>query len=462
MNSAIALAITGCTVGPNFEKPELATPATFQGVQDYTVANSPALLSWQQVYQDPYLKMLIEKALQNNYDLNIAISRIKEAKALANMADADYYPSIGLMVESERTSEDGGDSLESTHQLKGQFEWSIDLFGYNRRASEAAWAELTALGQARYIVEMNLVAEVASTYFELKDLDEKIQLSQSTIVLRERALDIAILRKKNGVISGLDVKQTEVELESAKVTIPQFQLQRLETINRLKLLLADESINIEDSIGLMEQVVPENVPIGIPADVLKRRPDVLQIEAELHAATAKVGMATANMLPKITLTSDFGFESAELSNLISGNSVYWDVIGGLTQPLFNAGKLKNDLTAQEERAYQALLNYQKVVTNAFLDVSNQLMAFQSSQSIYLAQEKLLAASKEYERLARLRYRNGVASSLDFMDAQRALFDAQLSLSSAKKDRLLAFVNLYRALGGGWQIAEPKSDPETNS
>ncbi len=368
------------------------------------------------------------------------------------MLDSALYPSLGLLAESERVSKGSASDYDDSHQLKGQFAWELDLFGYNRRASEAAWAELIALGQARNIVEMNLVADVASTYFEFKDLEEKINLSQSTISLRERAYNIAKLRKENGMVSGLDVRQAEVELESAKVTIPSLELLQLEAINRLKLLLADEKIQVSVGIGLTQQVLPVAIPVGIPSEVLMRRPDVLQVEAKLHAATAETGMAEANLFPKLTLTSDFGFESNQLSSLLSGDSSYWELVGGITQPLFNAGKLRNDLTAAQERAYQASLEYKKVVMNAFLEVSNQLMAFKSSESIYLAQEKLLIAAREYERLARIRYRNGVASSLDFMDAQRKLFDAQLSFSSAKKERLIAFVQLYRALGGGWSVS----------
>ena len=454
MNKALTISLlsaflAACTVGPDFEKPNLPVQDRFQGIEGYEVTESAALISWQQAYQDPQLQQLIEQALAQNYDLGIAISRIKEARANANMADSAFYPSIGLLAESERASEGSATEYDDTHQLKGQLAWDLDLFGYNRRSSEAAWAELEAMGQARNVVEMNLVADVASTYFSLKDLEEKIQLSQSAIILRERAFYIAQLRKENGMVSGLDVRQAEVELESAKVTIPSLKLQQLETMNRLKLLLADEQTQVKGGVDLTQQVLPVSIPVGIPSQVLMRRPDVLQVEARLHAATAQIGMAKANLFPKITLTSEFGFESGQLSGLLSGDSSYWELVGGITQPLFNAGKLKNDLTATEERAYQATLEYKKVVMNAFLEVSNQLMAFKSSQTIYLAQKKLLVASSEYERLARIRYRNGVASALDFMDAQRKLFDAQLSFSSAKKERLHAFVNLFRALGGGW-------------
>ncbi len=451
--SLLSLVLTACTVGPDFEKPSLTVQDNFQGTDGYDVSESAALISWQQAYQDPQLQKLIEQALAQNFDLNIAISRIKEARALAGVADSVFYPTLGVMAESERVSEGSASDYDDTHQLKGQFFWDLDLFGYNRRASEAAWAELDALGQARNVVEMNLVADVASTYFSLKDLEEKISLSKSTVTLRERAFTIAKLRKENGMVSGLDVRQAEVELESAKVTIPSLVLEQLETTNRLKLLLANELTEISSGINLTEQVIPVSIPVGIPSKVLMRRPDVLQVEAKLHSATAKVGMATANLFPKITLTSEFGFESGQLSGLLSGDSSYWELVGGITQPLFNAGKLRDDLTAAEERAYQASLEYKKVVMNAFLEVSNQLMAFKSSETIYHAQKNLLVASREYEKLARIRYRNGVASALDFMDAQRKLFDAQLSFSSAKKERLIAFVNLYRALGGGLTIDE---------
>ena len=455
ITSLLSCALTACTLGPDFKKPPLSIQDNFQNTAGYDVSESAAALNWQQAYQDPELQRLIEKALINNFDLAMAVSRIKEARANANIADADFYPSIGVLAESERVSEGSADDYSDTHELKGQLAWSIDLFGYNQRASEAAWAELDALGHARNVVEMNLVADVASTYFALKDFQEKLLLSQNTITLRERAYKIAKLRKENGMVSGLDVRQAEVELESAKVTIPSLQLQQLETMNRLKLLLADEVMQSIAGLDLSKQILPLSIPVGIPSQVLLRRPDILQVEEQLHKATAEVGMATANLFPKITLTSEFGFESGELSGLLSGDSSYWEVVGGITQPIFNAGKLRNNLTAAEERANQATLLYKKVVMNAFLEVSNQLMAYKSSQTIYKAQKKLLDAANEYERLARIRYRNGVASALDFMDAQRKLFDAQLSFSSAKKGRLNAFVNLYKVLGGGW--SEERSD-----
>jgi NodT family efflux transporter outer membrane factor (OMF) lipoprotein len=450
--SLLLLILSGCAVGPDYEKPKLSIADTFQNLDNYEVDNTSALMSWQQAYQDPVLQQLISTALTHNYDLAIAISRIKEANALANIADSSFYPSIGLLAQNKRISQGNNNEFDDTQELKGQLSWQLDLFGYNQRASEAAWAELVVLGQARHVVEMNLVAEVATTYFALLDLQEKIKLSKSTVLLRSRALHIAQLRKSNGMVSGLDVRQAEVELQSAKVTIPSLELQFVQTLNRLKFLLADENANISGSIILADQALPVSVPIGIPSQVLMRRPDVLQVEAQLHAATAKVGMATANLFPKITLTSEFGFESSELSSLLSGDSSYWELLGGITQPLFNAGQLRNQLTAAEERAYQASLAYKNVVMNAFLAVSNQLTAFKSSETIYLAQQNLLNAATAYEKLARIRYRNGVASSLDLMDAQRKLFEAQLSFSSATKQKLVSFVNLYRTLGGGWQLA----------
>jgi NodT family efflux transporter outer membrane factor (OMF) lipoprotein len=448
--SLFLVMISGCAVGPDYDRPELVVGDTFQSAEGYQSNDHTALMGWQQAYQDPVLNNLITIALAQNYDLAIAISRVKEANALANVTESNFYPSLGLLMQSKRVSEGSNNEFDDTQELKGQLNWQLDLFGYNQRASEAAWAELAALGQARYVIEINLVAEVATTYFALLDLQEKIKLSKSTVSLRTRALHIAQLRKSNGMVSGLDVQQAEVELQSAKVTIPNLELEYLQTLNRLKLLVADEHINISGSINLTDQALPVSIPIGIPSQVLMRRPDVLQVEAQLHSATANVGMATANLFPKITLTSEFGFESSQLSSLLSGDSSYWELLGGITQPLFNAGQLRNELTAAEERAYQASLAYKNVIMSAFLAVSNQLKAFKSSETIYVAQQNLLNAATAYEKLARIRYRNGVASSLDLMDAQRKLFEAQLSFSSAKKQRLVSFVNLYRELGGGWQ------------
>jgi NodT family efflux transporter outer membrane factor (OMF) lipoprotein len=445
--------ISGCAVGPDYNRPELFVDDVFQSAEGYQNNDNLALMGWQQAYQDPVLNNLITIALAQNYDLAIAISRVKEANALANVTESNFYPSLGLLMQSKRVSEGSNNEFDDTQELKGQLNWQLDLFGYNQRASEAAWAELAALGQARYVIEINLVAEVATTYFALLDLQEKVKLSKSTVSLRTRALHIAQLRKSNGMVSGLDVQQAEVELQSAKVTIPNLELEYLQTLNRLKLLVADEHINISGSINLTDQALPVSIPIGIPSQVLMRRPDVLQVEAQLHSATANVGMATANLFPKITLTSEFGFESSQLSSLLSGDSSYWELLGGITQPLFNAGQLRNELTAAEERAYQASLAYKNVIMSAFLAVSNQLKAFKSSETIYVAQQNLLNAATAYEKLARIRYRNGVASSLDLMDAQRKLFEAQLSFSSAKKQRLVSFVNLYRELGGGWQVEQ---------
>ncbi len=448
--SLFLVMISGCAVGPDYNRPELFVDDVFQSAEGYQNNDNSALMGWQQAYQDPVLNNLITIALAQNYDLAIAISRVKEANALANVTESNFYPSLGLLMQSKRVSEGSNNEFDDTQELKGQLNWQLDLFGYNQRASEAAWAELAALGQARYVIEINLVAEVATTYFALLDLQEKIKLSKSTVSLRTRALHIAQLRKSNGMVSGLDVQQAEVELQSAKVTIPNLELEYLQTLNRLKLLVANEHINISGSINLTDQALPVSIPIGIPSQVLMRRPDVLQAEAQLHSATANVGMATANLFPKITLTSEFGFESSQLSSLLSGDSSYWELLGGITQPLFNAGQLRNELTAAEERAYQASLAYKNVIMSAFLAVSNQLKAFKSSETIYVAQQNLLNAATAYEKLARIRYRNGVASSLDLMDAQRKLFEAQLSFSSAKKQRLVSFVNLYRELGGGWQ------------
>lgn len=451
--SLFLVMISGCAVGPDYNRPELFVDDVFQSAEGYQNNDNSALMGWQQAYQDPVLNNLITIALAQNYDLAIAISRVKEANALANVAESNFYPSLGLLMQSKRVSAGSNNEFDDTQELKGQLNWQLDLFGYNQRASEAAWAELAALGQARYVIEINLVAEVATTYFALLDLQEKIKLSKSTVSLRTRALHIAQLRKSNGMVSGLDVQQAEVELQSAKVTIPNLELEYLQTLNRLKLLVADEHINISGSINLTDQALPVSIPIGIPSQVLMRRPDVLQVEAQLHSATANVGMATANLFPKITLTSEFGFESSQLSSLLSGDSSYWELLGGITQPLFNAGQLRNELTAAEERAYQASLAYKNVIMSAFLAVSNQLKAFKSSETIYVAQQNLLNAATAYEKLARIRYRNGVASSLDLMDAQRKLFEAQLSFSSAKKQRLVSFVNLYRELGGGWQVEQ---------
>jgi len=300
-----------------------------------------------------------------------------------------------------------------------------------------------------------LIAQVAQQFFTLKQIEEELQISNNTIKLRAKELDLAKLRKASGVISGLEQRQAEVELESAKVNTPKLKHARVIAINNLQLLIGTRLESIEGGKGLSSQFMPKKLPNKLSSSLLERRPDVKKAQYEWHAAMAKIGVAKADLFPSFSLTSEIGNESSELSDLLSSNAFTWQLGVNALSPIFNAGKNLANLSATQERSYQANLNYQKVVLTALQEVSNEISTYATSEEALAAQSRLVASTQAYFKLAQLRYRNGVASSLDLLDAQRSLFSAQIALVNTKNARLQSMTRLYKALGGGWlDISKP--------
>jgi len=300
-----------------------------------------------------------------------------------------------------------------------------------------------------------LIADVAQQFFALKEVEEQLKISLSTIKLREKELEIARIRKKGGIISGLEQRQAEVELESAKVKIPPLQHSERRIINQLKFLIGDANADVQGGNELSVQTLPKQLPTGLPSELLKRRPDVQQAMYQWQAAMAEIGVAKAALFPKLNLYAELGSESTDFSDLLASNSQVWLLGSELLMPIFNMGRNQANLTVAEQRAYQASIQFQKTVLVALQEVSNQLSNYQSAEQSYDAQRSLVLSSQDYYRLARLRYSNGVASSLDLMDAQRQLFSAEIALSQAKNDRLQSLATLYKALGGGWYDTNPQ-------
>ncbi|MCQ8879939.1 efflux transporter outer membrane subunit [Pseudoalteromonas shioyasakiensis] len=441
-----AIWLSGCAVGPDFEAPEHDDITTFMS-SEATVSNE-ALLGWQQVYQDPHLQKLIQLALENNHDMLVARSRIIEARLNSNISDANLWPNANIGLTSEREKENGS-SPANTHDLKGYLSWEVDLFGANRRVSEAALASYYATEQGKNAIQLALIADIAEQFFALKEIQEELLISQNTIELREKELKIARIRKAGGIISGLEQRQAEVELESAKVNVPKLRHQEHVMINQLRFLIADSTADVSGGGELSSQVMPKALPTGLPSELLKRRPDVQQAMLNWHSAMAEIGVAKADLFPKFNLYAEFGRENDSLDNILSANSLVWLLGGELLMPIFNMGKNLDNLSAAQERAYQASVHYEKAVLVALQEVSDQISSFQSSEQIYDAQHSLVLSSKDYYRLASLRYNNGVASSLDLLDAQRQLFSAEIALAQAKNNRLQSMARLYKALGGGW-------------
>lgn len=441
--------LAGCTLGPDFSEPEidhqnLNMSAKFETNQS---SNEESLIGWRELYQDPHLQSLISKALANNFDLRIAQSKIIESRQTKRIAESVLWPSINANIVIQR--EGSNTSTENNLELKGLLAWELDLFGANKRASEAALAQHMAISEAKNAVELALIAQVAQQFFTLKQIEEELQISNNTIKLRAKELDLAKLRKASGVISGLEQRQAEVELESAKVNTPKLKHSRVIAINNLQLLIGTRLDSIEGGKGLSSQFMPKKLPNKLSSSLLERRPDVKKAEYEWHAAMAKIGVAKADLFPSFSLTSEIGNESSELSDLLSSNAFTWQLGVNALSPIFNAGKNLANLSATQERSYQANLNYQKVVLTALQEVSNEISTYATSEEAFAAQSRLVASTQAYFKLAQLRYRNGVASSLDLLDAQRSLFSAQIGLVNTKNARLQSMTRLYKALGGGW-------------
>ena len=445
IGGVVGINLIGCTLGPDFEM-----DAAFESDQ-IALPEAPleavTLPTWQQIYRDPHLQILIGKALENNYDLKIAQAKIIESMYTNHMAKASLWPDLGLESTLERSGNPA--STANNVELNAVIGWELDFFGKAQRTREASLAQYGAVKQARQAIELSLIARVAEQFFDLKGIEEELSISQSTIRIRAKELDLARLRKNAGVISGLEQRQAEVELESAKVNVPRLKLAKRQALNNLTLLVGSNITQVSGGNSLSTQYIPTQLTDSISSHLLIRRPDVQKAKLEWHAATAQVGVAEAGLWPDFSLTSEFGGQSDTLSDIVSRNAFNWQFGLDIAAPIFNAGKNSANLSAAEQRAYQAKLNYERSVLSALHDVSNSLAAFESSQTIFSAQRSLVYSSQEYLRLAQLRYRNGVASSLDLMDAQRQLFSAQIGLVKAKNEQLNSLTYLYKALGGGY-------------
>jgi len=451
-------ALAGCVLGPDYQQPEIDMPEDYRqsnGPQDQAAeSESLAALSWRQIYQDNHLQQLIETGLANNLDLAVARSRVRQARSQLAVSRSSLFPELGLEAVGERERSSGITSSntgpDNTFSLAGLLSWEIDLWGANRRSVEAAEALWYASEESRQALAVSLIGEIANAYFELLDIDNRLEISDRTVTLREEAVRIAKLRKKGGVISELEVQQAEVELFSAKITLPSLRRSRFLKENQLSILLGRAPGDIERGLDLGAQPLPPAVPVGLPSTLLQRRPDIRQAEQTLIAANAEIGIAKAEFFPRLILTGDYGRESDELSDLLKSAGKTWIIGLDAAMPLFTAGRNRARLAITKEQYEQTILNYRKVVLRSLQEVSDALESYYRTKEGLEARIQLVASSREYVRLARLRYYNGVLSYLDLLDAQRQLFNAELSLSESKLQRLQAIILLYKALGGGWQ------------
>jgi len=464
----MASALTGCTVGRDYARPETVTATAWRMPTEG--AGSLADLDWWQLFEDPVLQSLIRTAIEENKDLRLAVTRVEESRAQLGIARADQLPQIDGRAgySNQRLSEKSaplrGQRGPQAFKPENEFHstgidlsFELDLWGRLRRGTEAARAELLATEEARRTVLTTLVSDVAQTYFDLIELDREADVARRTRESRRASLDLVQQRFEGGLTSDLDVQRARQELAAAAATVPDLEKRIAQTEHRLSILLGKNPGAIARGATLDAQTPPPAIPAGLPSDLLERRPDIRQAEQRLVAANAKVGQAKADFFPRITLTSTYGLESASLSDLFTGPARAWQFGPTISWPIFHGGRFTSNLRASEAREQQALIGYQQTIQQAFREVEDALVFQQKAAEIRFERQARVAAAERAVEIANLRYTNGLSSYLDVLDAQRQLFSAELELVSSTRDQLTAVVQIYKALGGGWEPQTGKVD-----
>jgi outer membrane protein, multidrug efflux system len=444
----LSLFISGCNLGPKYNRPTVQPPAGFYAEQQ-TTASSAADLAWWELFKDPVLQGLIHEALKNNYDLQLAFSRVEQERALAGVTRSQYFPQVGYggSISGQQST------LIPNHTYYGyNFStiWEIDLFGRIRKLNEAQRAVYFASEDARRDVRLLVLAEVAQSYFQLRALDADLEIAQRTVKSFQDTLEIFQHKFEGGASSGLEVSRAQAALANVASAIPDLRRQIVAQEVALNLLLGRNPGPIARGSALVEQYDPPEVPTGLPSQLLERRPDLQQAEQNLIAANANVGVAKANFFPTISLTGAFGGVSPQLSEL-TGTGKAWSLAGNLAGPLFTAGRLKNEYRAAQAQRDQARISFERAVTAAFGEVSTSLSAHQELAKAYKEQMNSVDAYRDSVHLSSVRYDSGLASYFEVLDAQIQMYPAEQSAVFYDLNRKLALVNLYRALGGGWNL-----------
>ncbi|HVT92671.1 MAG TPA: efflux transporter outer membrane subunit [Bryobacteraceae bacterium] len=456
----VALLSAGCAMGPNYKRPAAEVPPQFRSAPaDSTGAASLADTKWFDRFQDDALKQLIATAIEQNFDLKIASARVLEARAQYGIQKSLLFPELdaGGQLTTQRTSTRGAfpypagfDSAASFTQAGFSLSWELDVWGRLRRLNEAARAEYLASEEGRRGVLTTLIADVSTAYFDLREKDLELDIARRTKQNADRGLQLTTLRHKRGAATGLDVHQAEQLLFTATAQIASAERGIGQTENQLSLLLGRSPGAVSRGKELEQFALPPTIPPGLPSALLERRPDIRGAEASLIAANAQIGAAKAQYFPQISLTGFLGGQSRELSSLFTGPARQWSFIPAATLPVFNAGRTRNNVRFARAQQQEAVFVYQKAIQNAFREVSDALIGYQKTAEQREQEEHLVKALRETERLSNLRYRGGLDSYLQVLDAQRNLFQGELALAQLRRDELLAVVELYRALGGGWQ------------
>lgn len=444
-----AAALSGCQLGKHYTRPKLELPETLDSlsVDSSSIGDYP----WEQLYTDTTLQGLIRKTLTYNKDMLIAAARIKELAAMKRIDFANLFPQIGAKVYAEKEGENyGGDNYKQSNEfdLKGIATWELDLWGKLRWAKDKSIADFVGSIENQSALKMSLIAQVAQSYFELVALDNELAIVKKTVNARQESLHLVRLRYEGGLIPEIPFRQAQVELARTATLVPDLERKITLKENEISFLTGEYPHRIKRSVLPEEVMLPGSLPVGLPSSLLERRPDVRKAEQDLIAANAAVGIAFTSLFPSISLTASFGGESAELHDLLK--SPHHLLSANLLQPIFAMGKNRAMLKAKKAAYEQATYAYEKTVLNAFKDTYNAISEFSKTKEIYETRLRLEQSSKIALDLAQLQYLNGYIGYIDLLDAQRGYLDAQIALNNAIRDKQLTVVNLYKALGGGWQ------------
>lgn len=455
---AISLILmAGCTLGPNYKRPEVNTPGIYRAVSQQSPTQSLTSLGeekWWTLFQDPQLQELIRTALAENYNVRIAAARVLQAEAQLGITRADQFPT--LTAGAAGTNQGIPRTIQSPEASTGvittsfALSWELDFWGKFRRSTEAARSNLLATEWGQRAVMSTLVSSVASAYFQLRELDLELDISRQTLATREESLRLVKIRAEGGVTSMIDVRQSEQLVYSAAASIPDVERRIEQQENLISILLGKNPGPVVRGVTLLDNPVPATVPAGLPSALLERRPDIRQVEQLLVAANARIGVAKAAYFPQISLSGAGGYQSSALTALFSGPAGLWSFGAQLTQPLFAGGRIRAGVRLSEAQKQEAALVYQQTIQQAFREASDALVAYSKNQEFREQQELLTRAAEDATRLSDVRYRGGATSYLEVLDSDTRYFSARLGLAQAQLNERLALVQLYNALGGGWE------------
>ena len=449
--------LCSCAVGPRYHRPAVQTPDSYR-----ELAESPQLraqtasyadLPWWQVFQDPKLQELIRTALKQNYDLQQATERINAARAQLAITRSSLFPQVSGNANFSGGKENVVQSRYNFLTLTADAAFQLDFFGRLRRANEASRAQILATEDARQVVVLTLVSDVASDYFSLLQLDLQLAITRDTVKTQTDSVKLTQLRLEHGVATKLDVLQAQQVLDTANSQIPNLERQIAQEENAISILLGNYPQDIARGIPLVEQILPPEVPAGIPSRLVERRPDIREAEQVLIAANANIGVAKAQFFPQIALTGGGGGSfgrSSLFSSLQTTQLGIWSYGAQVSQPIFTGGSLKGNLHLAESQQREALIGYREAIQHAFGEVSDAIIGYEKLHQVRTRQQDTVADLQETVRVSTLRYKGGTTTYLEVLDGQRSLYGAELTLAAARGDEYRSLVQLYKALGGGWQ------------